>query len=67
MQYRDEDRGTNVLGGLLIGLVLGVGLALLGASVRPRPRPRRIRDTAGSIRRAASQGLQTARQSVAGH
>jgi hypothetical protein len=57
MQYQDEERGPNFMGGLLLGVLLGVGLALLSTPLRPRPRPRRIRNTAESIRAVASEGV----------
>ncbi len=72
MYYDDEARRFNFASGLLMGAIVGTGLALvLGPVANSRKAPRHIRDTAQSARRSAGRGLgvageRTRRASVSG-
>ena len=56
MYYDDEARRFNFASGLLLGAVLGTGLALLTLPQRIR-KPKRIRRSAHALRRTAQEGL----------
>ncbi|HUE95435.1 MAG TPA: hypothetical protein VMN39_02190 [Longimicrobiaceae bacterium] len=62
MYYDDEARRFNFLSGLLLGALLGTGLALLAAPEKlARKPPQRIRRAADGVRRRARQGVEEAR------
>lgn len=62
MYYDDEARRFNFVSGLLLGAVLGTGLALLAApQARKRKSPRRIRNSAATLRKRTGEGLDDAR------
>lgn len=64
MYYDDEARRFNFLSGLLLGAVLGAGLALVAGPPRRR-KPRRIRGTVGRLgvgaRRLGAEAREAAR------
>lgn len=62
MYYDDEARRFNFVSGLLLGAVLGTGLALLAApQARKRKSPRRIRDSAARLKKRTGEGYGEAR------
>ncbi|MEX2583421.1 MAG: YtxH domain-containing protein [Gemmatimonadota bacterium] len=58
MYYDDEARRFNFASGLLLGAVLGTGLALLASPQKRRPNPRRIGRSAAVVKGAAKSGLE---------
>lgn len=54
MEYDHEGRVTNFISGLVLGLVIGAGVAILSAPESGRRTRRRIRRTAGDLRHAAT-------------
>lgn len=72
MYYEEESRQFNVASGLLVGAVLGAGLALLFGPERPGRRMRRLRKRAAQVGggaarelgRRASGGLAQAREGL---
>jgi gas vesicle protein len=65
MYYDDEARRFNFLSGLLLGVVLGTGVALLAGPARSRA-PQPIRRTARRARRATRRTTAHVREGVAG-
>jgi hypothetical protein len=61
MHYEDEARQLNFIGGLVIGTLFGVILALAGSPLRSRGGAGRMRDAAGSLRRAVGDPLSPGR------
>lgn len=57
MYYDDEARRFNFASGLLLGAVLGAGLALLALPRRPIRNPRRIRRSGRALKEAAEERL----------
>ncbi len=56
MYYDDEARRFNFLSGLLLGAVLGTGLALASAPrLRPRSRARPLEASVGALRKGAGR------------
>jgi hypothetical protein len=65
MYYDDEARRFNFVSGLILGSILGAGLALFG---RPRERlakPRRLRRGYARARGGAERGVSRAREGLA--
>jgi hypothetical protein len=56
MHYEDEARPFNFLSGLVLGVLLGTGLALLGVPRRRSRKPRHLRNSARSLQRRTLQG-----------
>ncbi|MEX0911943.1 MAG: YtxH domain-containing protein [Gemmatimonadota bacterium] len=64
MYYDDEARRFNFVSGLVLGAVLGTGLALLLPSRERLRKPRRIRDSATAVRRGAGGRLARTRAAL---
>lgn len=62
MHYEDGYRRVNLLSGLSVGLVLGVGLALLVPTPARRRAPRRIRNSASKLQRSVSKDVEALEQ-----
>jgi hypothetical protein len=57
MYYDDEARRFNFASGLVLGAVLGTGLALLAIPRERLRKPKRLRASARSLKRAAGARL----------
>jgi hypothetical protein len=66
MLYDDETRRFNYLGGLILGLLSGAAVAVLAKPIRPRTRPRHLRDTARRATRSTRRGADHLREEVVG-
>lgn len=62
MYYEDGYRRVNLLSGLSVGLVLGIGAALLLPTPARRRAPRRIRDSASKVQRSIGKDLEALEQ-----
>ena len=66
MYYDDEARRFNFVSGLLLGSVLGVGLALLVSPQKRVRKPQHLRGAYSRVRGGAGRGLDSVRGGLAG-
>lgn len=59
MEYDDDAQVLNFLSGMMVGVAIGAGLALLTAPQSGRRTRRRIRRTAGTVRDTATDRWDT--------
>jgi gas vesicle protein len=64
MYYDDEARRFNFASGLLLGAVLGTGLALLAAPQKPFGKPKRLRSSAAAVKKGVRDRLEGVPESV---
>jgi gas vesicle protein len=66
MYYDDEARRFNFVSGLLLGGVLGAGLALVASPQRRLRKPRRLRDGLRSFRDGSENSASLIREGMSG-
>lgn len=64
MYYDDEARRFNFASGLLLGAILGTGLALLTQPRKRISKPQRIRQSARALRKATEDGFDRVPDSI---
>ena len=57
MEYDHESQVFNFIAGLVLGAVIGAGIAMLTAPEAGKKTRRRVRKMAGELRRSAEKGL----------